>query len=121
MHLFKTHILPSSKLLLSGKEYKVIRLKNAKLISYFINLLNSWVNKISFDKNMELLMNKWDDSLIKYSTETKIHNLMYEHTSTKFDFHQPKKEMCTEIIIKALQQSFYKLYNTVPLSLHLVP
>ena len=46
---------------------------------------------------------------------------MYDSITPKFDFHPPKKGMCTEIIIKALQQSFYKLYNTIPPSLHLDP
>ncbi len=119
----KTHILPSSKLLPGGKEYKVIRLKSPKLAKSFTKLLNSWVGKISFDKNMELLMNKWDDSLIKYSTETKIkiHNLIYKHIPNKLTFSTPQKGMCSEIIIKALQESFHELYNVIPHGLHLDP
>ena len=121
-----TNLPSTNKVKKHNKKYTVIRIQDLQTRKLFLSTLRKWSKKnIKFAKNTEIKMNKWDDSLVTFTSfdKVKIQKLMFELANifNKLPHKLPASAMCTEIILLAMQNSYYLSKHQLPKSIKLIP
>lgn len=114
----ETYLQPTEKIQKQNVDryYYVIRIRDTQTKKYFLSILNEWLSiNIPFNSTTEDLMNKWDDSMVAYSTEVKVQlqNQLFIAKNNIVDVVPPEGYMCSEVIITALQKAFIIKYGSI--------
>lgn len=123
----ETYLPPSEKIKKQDRYYFVLRIKDSLLRENFLKIIQDWLSyKIPFNAEHEALMNKWDDSMVAYSTNIKVmlQNLLFSENNILQDQLPSDGFMCSEIIIIALQKAYFLTYgqsSQLPSSLKVDP